>query len=327
MGLLTQPISCIGLPVVTVPLWGQNPDAPHLPIGVQVIAAPWREDLALRVAAAARSAGHRAARRSLRLRERPATRMDINLPDVHAEVSARVRALRRRARQQQARRARRAVLAEPAHGALRRAARTSSASTRSARFATHARRSGWRARLSNTVITTYGARLRDGDDRVPARRQRSHGPPEPDLGALRRRAGGSSRRTSACWRTEMEAFQSSADKLALRASGKEKGAQACARQGRRVVDFAHVPRGGLRPPLLLYFATSATRRPRRETPILRGRRTPLRLPIGTVGCCAERSKGGGDGRRPAPGDMSAVQHRAVPIARRNLEHVGLKCCA
>jgi amidase/aspartyl-tRNA(Asn)/glutamyl-tRNA(Gln) amidotransferase subunit A len=51
MGLLTQPISCIGLPVVTVPLWGMNPQLPHLPIGVQVIAAPWREDHALRVAA------------------------------------------------------------------------------------------------------------------------------------------------------------------------------------------------------------------------------------------------------------------------------------
>ena len=51
MGLLTQPVSCIGLPVVTVPLFGMNPAAPQLPIGVQVIAAPWREDLALRVAA------------------------------------------------------------------------------------------------------------------------------------------------------------------------------------------------------------------------------------------------------------------------------------
>ena len=50
LGLLTQPISCIGLPVVTVPLWGLNPAAPQLPIGVQVITAPWREDLALRVA-------------------------------------------------------------------------------------------------------------------------------------------------------------------------------------------------------------------------------------------------------------------------------------
>ncbi len=51
MGLLTQPISCIGLPVVTVPLWGLSHSAPHMPIGVQLIAAPWREDLALRVAA------------------------------------------------------------------------------------------------------------------------------------------------------------------------------------------------------------------------------------------------------------------------------------
>ncbi len=51
MGLLTQPISCIGLPVVAAPAWGMNPAAPHLPIGVQIIAAPWREDLALRVAA------------------------------------------------------------------------------------------------------------------------------------------------------------------------------------------------------------------------------------------------------------------------------------
>ena len=47
MGLLTQPISCIGLPVCAVPIWGCHPS---LPIGVQVIAAPWREDLALRVA-------------------------------------------------------------------------------------------------------------------------------------------------------------------------------------------------------------------------------------------------------------------------------------
>jgi amidase/aspartyl-tRNA(Asn)/glutamyl-tRNA(Gln) amidotransferase subunit A len=57
MGLLTQPISCIGLPVVTVPLWGLNPAAPHLPIGVQIIAAPWREDLCLRVAAALEQQG------------------------------------------------------------------------------------------------------------------------------------------------------------------------------------------------------------------------------------------------------------------------------
>ncbi len=49
MGLFTQPISFIGLPVCAVPLWTEGE---RLPIGVQVIAAPWREDLALRVARA-----------------------------------------------------------------------------------------------------------------------------------------------------------------------------------------------------------------------------------------------------------------------------------
>ncbi len=57
MGLLTQPVSFIGLPVVTVPMWGLDPAAPHLPIGVQVIAAPWREDRCLQVAAALEAAG------------------------------------------------------------------------------------------------------------------------------------------------------------------------------------------------------------------------------------------------------------------------------
>jgi AtzE family amidohydrolase len=46
IGVYTQPISFIGLPVVAVPVRGISP----LPVGVQVIAAPWREDLALRVA-------------------------------------------------------------------------------------------------------------------------------------------------------------------------------------------------------------------------------------------------------------------------------------
>jgi 1-carboxybiuret hydrolase len=49
MGLFTQPISFIGLPVVAAPLWT---DGEKLPIAVQIIAAPWREDLALRVARA-----------------------------------------------------------------------------------------------------------------------------------------------------------------------------------------------------------------------------------------------------------------------------------
>lgn len=45
IGLFTQPFSFIGLPVVTVPV-----QLSPLPIGVQIVAAPWREDLALRVA-------------------------------------------------------------------------------------------------------------------------------------------------------------------------------------------------------------------------------------------------------------------------------------
>jgi amidase/aspartyl-tRNA(Asn)/glutamyl-tRNA(Gln) amidotransferase subunit A len=51
LGVLTQPLSAIGLPVCVAPLFGvtRGADA-HLPIGVQIIAAPWREDLSLRVA-------------------------------------------------------------------------------------------------------------------------------------------------------------------------------------------------------------------------------------------------------------------------------------
>jgi 1-carboxybiuret hydrolase len=52
IGIHTQPISFIGLPVVAVPV----PLEP-MPIGVQVIAAPWREDIVLRVAYALERTG------------------------------------------------------------------------------------------------------------------------------------------------------------------------------------------------------------------------------------------------------------------------------
>ncbi|MCS3731772.1 AtzE family amidohydrolase [Bradyrhizobium betae] len=52
IGIHTQPISFVGLPVVAVPV----PLEP-LPIGVQIIAAPWREDIALRVAYALEKMG------------------------------------------------------------------------------------------------------------------------------------------------------------------------------------------------------------------------------------------------------------------------------
>ncbi len=53
IGVFTQPISFAGLPVVAVPMATDGP----LPMGIQVIAAPWREDHAFRVAAALESAG------------------------------------------------------------------------------------------------------------------------------------------------------------------------------------------------------------------------------------------------------------------------------
>jgi len=56
LGIHTQPISFIGLPVVAVPV----PLKP-MPIGVQIIAAPWREDVALRIAHALEQAGVAAA--------------------------------------------------------------------------------------------------------------------------------------------------------------------------------------------------------------------------------------------------------------------------
>lgn len=47
LGIYTQPISFIGLPAVTVPVWSEGEP---LPIGVQLIGPAWREDLVLRAA-------------------------------------------------------------------------------------------------------------------------------------------------------------------------------------------------------------------------------------------------------------------------------------
>jgi aspartyl-tRNA(Asn)/glutamyl-tRNA(Gln) amidotransferase subunit A len=46
LGALSQPFSCVGLPIVAVPVFAPG----DLPIGVQLIAPPWREDLCLRAA-------------------------------------------------------------------------------------------------------------------------------------------------------------------------------------------------------------------------------------------------------------------------------------
>jgi AtzE family amidohydrolase len=53
IGVLSQPISAIGLPVLTVP----TRTAGGLPIGVQLIAPPWREDIAFQAAARLEAAG------------------------------------------------------------------------------------------------------------------------------------------------------------------------------------------------------------------------------------------------------------------------------
>jgi Asp-tRNA(Asn)/Glu-tRNA(Gln) amidotransferase A subunit family amidase len=53
LGVFTQPMSFAGLPVVAAPV----AKAGKLPIGVQIVAPPLREDLALRVAAAGETQG------------------------------------------------------------------------------------------------------------------------------------------------------------------------------------------------------------------------------------------------------------------------------
>lgn len=60
MGIFTQPISFIGLPVVAVPVRGVRG---AMPVGVQIIAPPWREDIALRIARYLESTGASVAQR------------------------------------------------------------------------------------------------------------------------------------------------------------------------------------------------------------------------------------------------------------------------
>ena len=80
LGVYTQPISFAGLPVVAAPVAGAGP----LPLGVQIVAAPWREDLALRVAAAGEALGVFAC--AVRQTRKPVM-LEINIPEVVAEVT------------------------------------------------------------------------------------------------------------------------------------------------------------------------------------------------------------------------------------------------
>jgi aspartyl-tRNA(Asn)/glutamyl-tRNA(Gln) amidotransferase subunit A len=53
LGLFTQPLSFIGLPVLSVPIQREN----NLPLGVQLIAAPYNERMILQVAAVLETMG------------------------------------------------------------------------------------------------------------------------------------------------------------------------------------------------------------------------------------------------------------------------------
>ena len=80
IGIYTQPISFIGLPVVAVPI----PLDP-MPIGVQIIAAPWREDIALRVAYHLEQMGVAQGKTPGRVL---IVSMEIDRPEVISEVTA-----------------------------------------------------------------------------------------------------------------------------------------------------------------------------------------------------------------------------------------------
>lgn len=53
LGVFTQPLSFAGLPVLVAPVVNSG----ALPLGVQIFAAPWREDYVLRTAAAGEAIG------------------------------------------------------------------------------------------------------------------------------------------------------------------------------------------------------------------------------------------------------------------------------
>jgi AtzE family amidohydrolase len=53
LGVFAQPISCIGLPAISVPL----AEPGGLPLAIQIVAAPWREDLLFRAARVLERAG------------------------------------------------------------------------------------------------------------------------------------------------------------------------------------------------------------------------------------------------------------------------------
>ena len=152
LGLYTQPISFIGLPVVAVPV----PLVP-LPIGVQIIAAPWREDVALRLAHALEAQGRRrrdAAGDVAKTFWEDA--MEIDLPEVVAEVTAAFERYEKALGVERCRYARRAVSRRSPHHPLRRRSKIFTAIAEIMAFRAARSPAGLARTLSKTVITTYG---------------------------------------------------------------------------------------------------------------------------------------------------------------------------
>ncbi|MGW7261211.1 amidase family protein [Streptomyces sp. NPDC054834] len=50
MGVLTSVFNVTGQPAISIPI--HHGDSTGLPVGIQIVAAPWREDLLLQVARA-----------------------------------------------------------------------------------------------------------------------------------------------------------------------------------------------------------------------------------------------------------------------------------
>ena len=177
LGLYTQPISFIGLPVVVAPL--QRPGG--LPIGVQIIANHYKEGAALRVARHLEKAGRR--QRASRVR----TIMEINNPDGPGRGHGRLRALREGAQHQRRDDARRALLEQPEHAALRR--RRAALRLRPDRRLPRRPRSRLRRppRSAEGLDRHLRPRLRHRQLRVPPPRLHQDRPAEPHLAAHARR--------------------------------------------------------------------------------------------------------------------------------------------
>ena len=195
LGLLTQPISCIGLPVCAVPVWGCHPttadrraaDRRALARGPACCASPTTS----KQAGVVQRAGRRRCRhRDERSRDQPARRAGRG--DARSS-----RATKTRWCSNQRRRARRAVLARRRATVRYGAGREPGRHRRDPRVSrARGRAPAWRARCAHRDHDLR-PRLRHRDDRVPPRRQSAASAARARPGSASPTAGASSPRTSA----------------------------------------------------------------------------------------------------------------------------------